>query len=114
MIVVGCWRQAVQNGESIRTIAAREGVPEATINKATCDIRWNQMLAKRVSQKTKLTRMLDKPQGEGRWREPTEREIRVAPLALQDIEGNGTVLSEHQHPEPEDCADPDCAEPHAD
>lgn len=68
MAAVERWRSAVLAGESIITISKRENIPEATINKATCDIRWDQLLAKRETQKNKLARMKVESQGDGRWK----------------------------------------------
>lgn len=66
--IVERWRAAALAGDSGITISKRENVPEATINKATCDIRWDQLLAKREAQKNKLTRMKAESQGDGRWK----------------------------------------------
>lgn len=72
MEAVERWRTAALAGESGITISKRESVPEATINKATCDIRWDQLLAKRELQKNKLARMKEESQGDGLWKGDSE------------------------------------------
>ena len=89
MEAVERWRAAALSGESITTISKRENVPQATINKATCDIRWDQLLAKRELQKNKLARMKEESQGDGRWKGDGHF---GAPLTLK------SYLSQHSGP----------------